>query len=297
MKKENIFKRLKKEFQLVIRNSENLEEKNVFKFNYLKLIFIGFSFVIFSITISTLLIRKILGKWIDPTHLETENKQNLIKLNNIIDVLEKKINIQTAFIELLQKNITSNHVENIEEELIKFEELNNKTIKLKKLKENIKINDNISNSDLYNNANKEIEITHLKKINSLIGMSFFIPVSGIITSGLDHTVEHYGVDIVSKKNEPIKSIADGIVIFSDWTVEGGNVIIIQHKKNLLSIYKHNSQLLKKAGNFIRKGDAVAIIGNSGEYSTGPHLHFEMWYNGSPINPEEYIIFDFNKEKN
>ena len=96
--------------------------------------------------------------------------------------------------------------------------------------------------------------------------------------------------MVSKKNEPVKCVADGTVIFSDWTQEAGFVIAVQHKGNLISVYKHNSALLKKVGNFVSSGQVIAIIGNTGEFTSGPHLHFEMWYNGNPVDPGEFISF-------
>ncbi len=101
---------------------------------------------------------------------------------------------------------------------------------------------------------------------------------------------HFGVDIVAPPNEVIVAIADGIVTLSSWTLETGYVLQIQHSDNLLSVYKHNSKLLKKAGTQVKAGEAIAIIGNSGELTTGPHLHFELWHNRNPINPEQYIVF-------
>lgn len=102
--------------------------------------------------------------------------------------------------------------------------------------------------------------------------------------------EHFGVDLVAPKNEAIKATLDGTVIFAEWTLETGYVIEIQHTNNLISVYKHNSVLHKKQGDKVNAGDVIAIVGNSGELSTGPHLHFELWYNGIPINPQEYIMF-------
>ena len=88
----------------------------------------------------------------------------------------------------------------------------------------------------------------------------------------------------------VKATLDGTVTLADWTVETGYVIYIQHENNLISVYKHNAELLKKVGNKVKAGDAIAIIGNSGELTTGPHLHFELWHNGTPIDPQTYIVF-------
>ena len=119
---------------------------------------------------------------------------------------------------------------------------------------------------------------------------FFPPVRGIVTNSFNSQQSHYGTDIVSQSNEVVKSTLAGTVIAADWTLETGYVIQIQHENNLVSVYKHNMELLKRIGDRVKAGEPVAIIGNSGELTTGPHLHFELWYNGTALNPEEYITF-------
>ena len=119
---------------------------------------------------------------------------------------------------------------------------------------------------------------------------FIPPLRGYITADFQPSKKHYGIDIAAPKNTPIKSAMAGTVIISDWTLETGNIIGIQHKNNLVSFYKHNSVLLKKIGSFVKAGEAVAIIGNTGQLSDGPHLHFEIWHNGQPVNPTNYINF-------
>jgi murein DD-endopeptidase MepM/ murein hydrolase activator NlpD len=119
---------------------------------------------------------------------------------------------------------------------------------------------------------------------------FFPPAKGTITSTFDPAKKHFGIDIVAAPNEAIKATLDGTIIFSDFTSETGYVIGIQHADNLVSIYKHNSALLKKSGEFVKAGDVIAIIGNSGELTEGTHLHFELWQNGIPINPQQFVSF-------
>lgn len=124
----------------------------------------------------------------------------------------------------------------------------------------------------------------------LPGVLFFTPLRGTVTSSFDISTGHLGVDVTAQEGEPIKAVYDGTVIFASFTSDGGNVIQIQHSNNLISIYKHNSVLLKKVGDQVRAGDSIAIIGNSGELTDGPHLHFELWYNGTPLNPQDFIAF-------
>ncbi len=128
------------------------------------------------------------------------------------------------------------------------------------------------------------------KMAELEGIDFFPPVNGTVSAGFMTPNDHLGVDILAAKNTAIKAALDGIVISSDWTLETGNTISLQHKNNIITSYKHNSVLLKKVGTSVKAGEAIAIIGNTGTLTTGPHLHFELWVNGKPINPVDYIKF-------
>jgi len=121
-------------------------------------------------------------------------------------------------------------------------------------------------------------------------MFFSPPVTGEISAGFMPDKKHYGVDILAPKNRAIKAAMDGYIFFADWTLETGNTIGIQHTNNLITFYKHNSALLKKSGSFVKAGEAVAIIGNTGTLTDGPHLHFELWHKGKPLDPAEYINF-------
>ncbi|MDR2848798.1 MAG: M23 family metallopeptidase [Bacteroidales bacterium] len=129
-----------------------------------------------------------------------------------------------------------------------------------------------------------------KEGTSILKTHFFKPITGVVTSRFNIKENHFGIDLVAKPDEVVKAVLDGTVVISAWTVETGYIIEIQHNSNILSVYKHNANLLKKSGDQVKAGDAIAIIGNSGDLSTGPHLHFEIWQNGQPVNPEDYIVF-------
>ena len=119
---------------------------------------------------------------------------------------------------------------------------------------------------------------------------FFPPVEGIVTQSFDEKKRHYGTDIVAKANAKVAAVLDGVVIFTDWTVKTGYVIQVQHTNDLISVYKHNSILLKKQGDYVRAGEVLGVVGNTGEESSGPHLHFELWRAGNPLTPENFIKF-------
>jgi murein DD-endopeptidase MepM/ murein hydrolase activator NlpD len=119
---------------------------------------------------------------------------------------------------------------------------------------------------------------------------FFAPVNGMVSRPFDKSKRHFGVDIVTEKGAPIKACLEGSVILTGWVQSEGNIIVVQHKGDLISIYKHCSSILKKQGDKVQAGDPIAIVGNSGENTTGPHLHFELWKRGMQLNPENYITF-------
>jgi len=124
-----------------------------------------------------------------------------------------------------------------------------------------------------------------------VNFVLFPPVKGTVSERYNPKEKHYAVDIVTSKDAPVKATADGTVIFAEWTADTGNVIILEHRNNLISVYKHNASLAKEQGEIVKAGEVIAIAGNTGELSTGPHLHFELWSDGYPINPENFIDFD------
>jgi len=146
----------------------------------------------------------------------------------------------------------------------------------------------VENEDRFNvTLNRNVP----ESLTSLAELHFFPPVKGIISSRFDAPKKHFGTDIVAKPKSRVSAALDGTVIFTGWTMETGYVIEIQHPNNIVSVYKHNAGLLKETGDFVRAGEAISVIGDSGElYTSGPHLHFEIWYKGSPLDPEEHILF-------
>lgn len=276
-------------YQLIIRNEEDLAEKSTMSFNYTKLITLASVTFIVLFALSLLLANTVLSKWLNPAYIEQENTKKLIRLSAAVEALGGQSMQQTKFIKLIQSI-----VEGKEEPVYALDEADNDTIQeevpatphqLEALAEA-----DTSLRSEFEESESTLLATSYSAVNDLQELFFFTPIEGIITTPFNPRIEHYGIDIVAKENEPIKCIADGRVIFSSWTVEMGWVIAVQHSKNLVSIYKHNATLLKQTGNFVKAGEVIAIMGNSGELSTGPHLHFEIWYEGNAVNPENFITF-------
>ena len=275
--------------QVVIRNEQDLAERTTFNLTYAKLISLGFFILLLFMGLSLALSRTILGKWLNPAYIEQQNSNKLIQLYTALEKLEEKNAQQDKFIKLFQ-GIMEEKGEpkyNIEDNLhTPLEEQSSKVGEQDKLAE---IEDNLSSLD--NQAGKShLTATSYHLPSYSPDLFLFTPIEGVITTPFNARIEHYGLDIVGKENEPIKCIADGTVVLSTWTLETGWVIVVQHAKNLISVYKHNATLFKKSGASVRSGEVIAIMGNSGEFTTGPHLHFELWYEGNPVNPEKFIAF-------
>jgi murein DD-endopeptidase MepM/ murein hydrolase activator NlpD len=285
--KKTISEQLTNKYQLVIRNEENLAEKTSIGFTYAKLLVVAGA-IFFLIFISSLFLSKtLLAKWFDPKYAQTEQNKQLYTLAIKVDSLSVEVDRKDQFIQNLQRVLRGDTSTGFTDpaKLLKAE---NQPIKA--------VGDfKLAASD--SQFRREFEQTQFstislneKKYNDLQGVFFFTPINGFISDKYDVKKNHYGVDIVAKTNEPVKCVADGTVLMASWTQDSGYVIAVQHRGNLVSVYKHNAGLLKKVGNFVNAGDIISIVGNSGEMTDGPHLHFELWHNGNSLNPEEFVTF-------
>jgi murein DD-endopeptidase MepM/ murein hydrolase activator NlpD len=206
-------------------------------------------------------------------------------VNNVIkiDSLEVELGKRDAFFESIKAVVSGNvPVDTISG--------NDSTRQLLNVKFNNYNHDSIFEDELLaeqTNVSIRGNNTNRKELSQ---MHFFVPLKGIVTNTFNSASQHFGVDLVSEPNARICSVLDGSVIFSGWTLETGYVIYIQHDADLISVYKHNAELLKTTGDRVKAGEPVAIIGNSGEFTSGPHLHLELWHRGNPVDPQQYIDF-------
>jgi len=271
-----------KQFRIVRSTEENEHLPSIIRFTGRQMFvsLIGFSFIIF--LLSFLIISRTSLREYIPGVPSSKIKKELIAINqqldSIGDISEKN--------ETYYRNIS--HILNDQDTILPFDRIDPlkkiESPELSKSDKNIDFINKIENREKFNT----IEVTTEEE--SLKSRMFFTPVQGLITDKFDFNKKHFGVDLVANTNEPIKAVLNGSVIFADWTSDNGYIIAIQHKDDLISIYKHNSALLKKVGDYVRYGEVISIIGNTGKLSHGPHLHFELWYNGYPIDPEEAILF-------
>lgn len=278
--------RLKNRYRLVVMNDDTFEERFSLRLTPLGLfILIG----VVSIFMTTLVISLVaftpLREYIPGYGSELTQKGQLINLSLRTDSLEQSLNSKTWYIENL-KRVMNGELRS-DSSLNKPDPTNQyQNVKFKKSIEDSILRSQIESQDKY-------AIAFQDKKNQKKGISsffFFTPVKGLVTNSFKEKEEHFGIDIAAPENEAIKATLDGTVIFTGWSAETGHVIQVQHSNNLISIYKHNSALMKKMGQYVKAGEVIAIIGNSGEQTTGTHLHFELWYNGNPVDPQDYIIF-------
>ena len=273
-------------YLLIVRNEENLSERSPFSFTYAKLLVFSFALLTILLILSLFMSRTILSQWFDPRSATLEANKQLLQLTLKIDSLSYEAERKQMFINTF-KSILFEDFEGIDST-----QSGNPQILSRGSSQNedelLPIDSLIRKE--FEESGEEYLGLNIQYDQELQEVFFFSPITGIVTGPFDLSQEHYGIDIVAKSDEPVKSIADGSVIMADWTQDSGYVIAIQHRNNLISVYKHNSALLKKVGTFVSAGEIIAIIGNTGELTTGPHLHFEIWYNGTPVNPEDFVSF-------
>lgn len=290
--KEKLRDRIRKKYRIVIYNNETYEEKVHFKLTLLNFINIV---IVSSILLIVLVIYLIaftpLREYI-PGYTDVSLNRRVYEMERRADSLEIIFKQKDLYINNLKNIITGTGFENdsINSLLTKSNNTNFENINVKNSEKDSIFRiayETETRNNLFNNTIRSSIPQEFKLV------SLFAPINGIVTNHFNREEKHYGTDLVSSNNSIIKAVADGTVIYSDWTVENGYCIGIQHNGNLFSVYKHNAVLLKNDGDFVSAGDAIAMYGNSGSLSTGPHLHFELWYNGTPLDPEDYISFETN----
>jgi len=280
--REKYWSKLFHKYRFVIMTDSSFEEKLSVKLSRLTVIaFLG-GLVFFCFFSTMLLIAYTpLSEYV-PGKSSIEVQKGLIDLNIKSDSLEAVLLNRSIFLKNINQIINGEEIVNKEE--IVNEENTQNSISFKKSEEDSLLRLKVEAEDkssIYINENTN---------NSNNNQMFFTPLSGLISDKYNNKTKHFGIDLVAKEKTRISSVLDGTVIISHWAYETGYVIGIQHKNDYISFYKHNSVLLKSVGDYVNAGDHIAIIGNSGELSSGPHLHFELWHEGIPVNPENYISF-------
>ena len=288
-KRQNWKDRLRNKYRLVFMNDETLEERLTFRLSRLNVFVALGTVTILLIFLTTFLIAFTPLREYIPGYSSVGLQKKLYELTLKTDSIEKALKRKDRYLQNLRDVINGKDLSEdgpiMRDTVHKYGD-----IRLKRSGEDSLLRLDVESKAKYNIYKAESGENSSVPRGSIGGVLFFTPLKGVVTNGFDPGKKHFGLDIVAKQNEAIKSVLDGRVIFANWTLETGYVVAIQHSQNIVSVYKHNSALLTREGDYVNSGEPVAIIGETGEYSTGPHLHFELWYEGNPVDPKEYISF-------
>ena len=281
--KRSLAQKLLDKYRLVILNEDTFEEKVSFKLTRLNVFVVVTISAILLIAGTTVLIAFTGLREYIPGYSSTALKQRAVHLAYTTDSLQSVVELNNQYLNSIKKVLTGDvkSANFNKDSLLEAQRMNPEEVDLSPSKEDSLLREMVVQEDKYN---------FLETATSKANYALFPPLKGPFSEGYNIKEKHYGVDIVASHNAPIKSVADGTVIFSGWTAETGNVIIVEHSYGLLSIYKHNSSLTKEQGERVQRGEVIATAGSTGEYSTGPHLHFELWSEGRPVNPTDFIDF-------
>jgi hypothetical protein len=281
--RKKIFQMLKDHYRLIIYNDSTIQTVWSIKLTPIKVLTLGSLGAILLILLTTTIIAYTPLRENIPGYPSAKERQQILRNYIMVDSLEHNIQIRDRYINkikaLFEGGIPTDESANGDSAqkvaVVKFGHFNADSIFQDKL--------------LEERLNLSLQKTS-NRLPSIANIYFFTPLRGLITNKFNPKTDHLAVDIVGQQNARISSVLDGTVFFSGWTMETGHSIYIQHENNIISAYKHNAELLKTVGDRVKAGDAIAIMGNSGELTTGPHLHFELWHNGTALDPETYIDF-------
>lgn len=283
-KKRGILNKLTHKYRLVVLNEDTYEEVGFMRLSRLNLVAVIGLLIVLGIALVYVLIaytsiREFIPGYPDAA-MSHNIRQNVMKL----DSLEYELEIRDQYFENMRLIISGEEPLNYLNDTSGVNSRNDIAFYRSE-------NDSLLRQQVESEEQFRLSVLEDNSVDrSLHELHFFTPVRGSISGHFNPLERHFGVDLVAGPNEVVKATLDGTITMATWTLETGYVIQIQHDHELLSAYKHNAELFKQVGMKVKAGDAIAIVGNSGELTTGPHLHFELWYNGTPLNPVDYIVF-------
>ncbi len=291
-KTSDLFERLNNKYRLVIMNDTSLEEKLSFRLSRLNVYIVFSTLCVLLVALTVAMIVFTPLKLYIPGYQDVGLRRDAIDLASRMDSTVNVVESNGKWVETVQAILAGNpealaNFDSLEEAPGSKQDSGYDSVDLSVISKE----DSILRKEMEVAETYELFSDRKKEQTQISDLFFTKPVNGVLSDTFNIQTEHFGIDLVAGEKEPIKSVLDGMVILNEWSTETGYIIGVQHEYNLISFYKHNSVLLKKVGTFVKAGDAIAIIGGSGELSDGPHLHFELWYNQSPVNPIDYILFE------
>lgn len=281
--KKKIKKLLLHKYRLIILNEDTFVERFSFKLSRLNVFVLVCVSAIVMVFLTTVLIAFTPLREYIPGYAAPKVTHKAVDLLYKTDSLEQVIDNQNRYFSSIQRTlkgdtlaIDDNEVEDeiTENNVDDVDMVPSRTDSLLRLE--------VEKQEKYNVFNPSAEKSNIK---------FFSPVKGHITEPYNLKIRHYGIDISTSENQPVKATADGTVIFAEWTTETGYVLVLEHSFGWISVYKHNSSLAKSQGDRVKGGEVIAMTGNTGDFTTGPHLHFELWRDDYSVDPSEFMEFE------
>lgn len=280
--KRKLVDRLRNKYRLVVMNEDTFEERFSLRQTPLGFLWLSASFMLVIIFLVVILIAFTPIREYIPGYADVGVQNQLIKLNFQADSLQKSVVFKQRYLDNIALILSG------KDSAIQPKDLRDSTKNYGNMNFQTNAADSALRHEIENQDQYSLTID-VKPRGGVSGFFFFVPMKGEVSSAFNLGEENFGVDILSAdENEPVRSTLDGTVIASGWSTAYGYVISVQHAENLISIYKYNSVALKKPGESVRAGDPIAIVGSFGKQ--GPQLHFELWYNGTAINPSDYMVF-------
>ena len=293
-----LMEKLRDKYRLVIMNDETFEEVTSLRLSPLNVYIFLSSLIVGTAFIVVLLIVYTPLKQYIPGYGDFQRNSEISALTGKVRDLEQEMEAHRRYNENMRSILAGDLSGMAKEAVMSTDTGESKnaaaegSAPVSRIEEDEKLRAAVESGGVTRSGNEPVALGSVGPREIPLEQLFFMPpVSGDLTSGFDPSKDHYGVDVAAPRNTAVKAAADGVVISSGYTVETGYSIAIQHPNNVVTMYKHNSVLLKKAGSAVKAGEAIAIIGNSGETTTGPHLHFELWHKGRAVNPNDYINFN------
>ena len=284
-KKQNksFLKRIFNDYKVVVSSEDTFEEKLSFKANKINvfIIMLVYSIILISFTISIVFFTQL--REMVPGYSSSDLLNRAIYLTKKTDSLEQQIALNNKFYKSIEDVLSGNIDEFIPRDELSIDSnlINPGVVTISPNSQDSILRKYVENEEKFNLTNNELIIEN---------KMFFSPIKGEITQNFNYNENHFAIDIAADIGTPVKSVLDGKIIFSEWSLETGYVVVIDHGENIISVYKHNSKTLKEQNDFVQAGEVIAYSGNQGNLSSGPHLHFELWKNGTPIDPEPLLNF-------
>lgn len=285
-RERGVFRKLRNKYRLLLINDSTFEERFSVRLTRMNVLLLAVgAFALTAFLVGSVIVYTPLKRYI-PGYSDQETKLNAYRSTVMADSLELQLRARDLYIENLRKVLRGEAVADTANQL-KPSDLKPTAADLLPGRSDSLLRMKVTEEEEYSLDGG----TAMSERRELAGVFFFAPIRGIVTTTFDRGKGHYGIDIVTKADAAVKACLAGTVTLASWTTDAGHVLQVQHTNGLSSLYKHNSVLLKKVGDQVKAGEAIAIVGDSGELTSGPHLHFELWLNGEPVDPKAYMVFE------